>query len=85
MLSINPRTPGNDEESFAMGFMLGYHGEYPDEIVDNFPDEVWGDKPASSFIKDELYPAYKRGCEAGQAFYYDHKLPEEGDDVDARS
>ena len=85
MLSINPRTPGNDEESFAMGFMLGYHGWFPDEILENFPDEVWGDKPASSFIKDELYPAYKRGCEAGQAFYYDHKLPEEGDDVDARS
>ena len=85
MLNTNPRTPSNDEESFAMGFMLGYHGEYPDEIVDNFPEEVWGDKPASSFIKDELYPAYKRGCEAGQAFYYDHKLPEEGDDVDARS
>ena len=62
---------------------LGYHGWFPDEILENFPDEIWGDKP--SFIKDELYPAYKRGCEAGQAFYYDHKLPEEGDDVDARS
>ncbi len=78
MLSPNPRTPANDEESFAMGFMLGYHGWFPDEIVDNFPDEVWGDKP--SFIKDELYHSYKRGCEAGQAFYYDHKLYEEGDE-----
>jgi len=83
MLSINPRTPANEEESFAMGFMLGYHGWFPDEILENFPDEIWGDKP--SFIKHELFSSYRRGCQTGQAFYYDHKLPEEGDDVDARS
>ena len=73
----SPRIPADEQEAFAMAFMVGYMGEAPDELVHAFPDEEeWRNVPG--FISSEHAHAWKRGYDCGVAFFCDHALDEEG-------
>ena len=77
MSSENPRIPADEQETFAIAFMVGYLGEAPDELVHAFPDqEEWGNCP--DFVPDDLAHEWKRGYDSGVAFFCDHALDEEG-------
>ena len=72
----NPRIPADEQETFAMAFMIGYLGDVPDELRASFPDEYeWHNIPY--FIPDTLAHEWKRGYDCGVAFFCDHALGEE--------
>ena len=76
MVTANARIPADEQEVFAMGFMIGYMGEAPDELVHAFPDvEEWDSCP--DFVPDDLAHEWKRGYDSGVAFFSDHALDEE--------
>ena len=76
MSAVDPRIPADEQEVFAMAFMIGYMGDVPDELVHAFPDaDGWGDCPY--FIPDDLAHEWRRGYDSGLAFFCDHALDEE--------
>ena len=66
-MQTNPRIPADEQEVFAMAFMIGYLGDIPDEDFSNCPE----------FIDDSLAHMWKRGYDCGVAFFSDHALDEE--------
>lgn len=71
MSTDNPRVPANEQETFAIAFMVGYLGEAPDELVHAFPE-------IDALVPEHLRPAWTRGYDSGVAFFSDHALDEEG-------
>ena len=74
-MQTNPRIPADEQEVFAMAWMLGYIGWVPDEMQSVFPDEMFESCP--DFIPSELAHEWKRGYDNGLAFFCDHALDEE--------
>jgi len=74
-MNPNPRIPADEQEVFAMAFMIGYHGWVPDDLAEVFPDESFEACP--SFIPFTLAHEWKRGYDCGVAFFCDHVLDEE--------
>ena len=72
-MNTNPRIPADEQEVFAMAFMIGYLGDIPDELQSVFPDQVeWSNCP--NFIPSALAHMWKRGYDCGVAFFCDHAL-----------
>lgn len=74
-MQTNPRIPADEQEVFAMAFMIGYIGWVPDDLQNVFPDEDFSNCP--EFIYDDLAHEWKRGYDCGVAFFCDHALDEE--------
>lgn len=79
----NPRTPSNEQEAFAMGFMSAYTGVAGGwtDLDNVLPTNVWNEIPYS--ISDELRHAWKQGIDKGQTFYMDHCDPDDEEEVSA--
>jgi hypothetical protein len=75
MVNTNPRIPCDEREVFAMSFMVGYLGDVPDYLAECFPGEDFRNCPA--FIREDIAHEWKRGYDAGVAFYCDHAMGEE--------
>lgn len=76
MSAVDPRIPADEQEVFAMAWMIGYMGEAPDELAHAFPDhEEWSNCP--DFVPDDLAHEWRRGYDSGVAFFCDHALDEE--------
>lgn len=71
-MQTNPRVPADEQEVFAMAFMIGYIGWVPDDLQNVFPDEDFSNCP--EFIDDSLAHMWKRGYDCGVAFFSDHAL-----------
>lgn len=76
MSDVNPRIPADEQEVFAMAWMIGYMGEAPDELVHAFPDQDWWSR-CPDFVPDDLAHEWRRGYDSGVAFFSDHALDEE--------
>lgn len=74
-MQTNPRIPADEQEVFAMAWMLGYIGWVPDELQNVFPDETFEGCP--EFVAPALAHEWKRGYDSGLAFFCDHALDEE--------
>jgi hypothetical protein len=74
-MQTNPRIPADEYEAFGMAFMIGYIGWVPDDLQEVFPDDNFYNRP--EFIDDTLAHMWRRGYDAGVAFYSDHALDEE--------
>ena len=72
---MNPRIPADEQEVFAMAWMIGYLGLVPDELAASFPDESFEGCP--DFIDPALAHFWWLGSASGLAFFCDHALDEE--------
>ena len=74
-MQTNPRIPADEQEVFAMAFMIGYLGDIPDELQAAFPDEEFDTCP--EFIDDDIAHWWRMGYDCGVAFFSDHAIGEE--------
>ena len=74
-MNTNPRIPADENETFAMAWMIGYIGWVPDDLAAAFPDESFEMCP--EFISRDLVHMWRRGYDSGVAFFSDHALDEE--------
>lgn len=72
----NPRIPSHGKEAYAIGFMVGYLGEVPDDMVTAYDWEGEGCPP---YLTTEQAREYREGYETGAAFWGDHSTDEEGE------
>jgi len=89
-MKTNYRIPGDSEEAYAMGFMVGYLGEFPDalkEVIDlitegdadpSYTPDIFPDDDDGLLARD-----YRRGYDTGVAFFCDHGVDEDTEEVSA--
>lgn len=66
-----PRIPADEQEAFAMAWMIGYLGNLPDALEHAFPDEGFHFFP--DFLSPDFYGAWQTGYHNGLAFFVDHQ------------
>lgn len=68
---MNPRIPADNQEAFAMAWMIGYLGNLPDALEHAFPDEGFEGFP--EFLPSYLQSSWSEGYHNGLEFFVDHQ------------
>lgn len=79
MSITNPRLPITKEEAYGWGFTVGYMYEFPDGMYEAIQFATDDEGPLDAGYTPDIFgsrldlaEAYRRGYDAGVAFYSDH-------------